>query len=212
MGRKRSERIRQFGVGIAGRRNSSCKGPEACYRNSKSLLWAPSAEWEVCVLFCLTGGRVGQVPVGGTPGLPSGLGARGGGKVSFTREVFLICFPILACSPVFLLEAAAWAGGEGTGGGSRGEFSGGISFPAPWRPPLTPAKDSNIPQPRAVLVLNVPLSKTGLTGTSILPPLRAATETRFAWVSVACPLPSPCRQLHPKHFPWKPQTRPISKH
>lgn len=96
MGRKRSERIRQFGVGTAGRRNSSCKGPEACYRNSKSLLWAPSAEWEVCVLFCLTGGRVGWVPVGGTPGLPSGLGARGGGKVSFTREVFLICFPILA--------------------------------------------------------------------------------------------------------------------
>lgn len=56
---ERSERICEFGEGTAGRRNSLSKGTEARYRNSKSPLQAPLAEWKVCVLFWLTGGRVG---------------------------------------------------------------------------------------------------------------------------------------------------------
>ena len=78
---------------MAGRRNSACKGREARYR--KAPLWAPSADCEVSVLFCLNRGRAGCA----RRREPRNITGTGDQKEDQpTREVFLTFFPTLACS------------------------------------------------------------------------------------------------------------------
>ena len=63
----------------------------------EATFWAPSAECEVSVLFCLTRGRLGCARRR-SPGLPRGLGNRR--KVSPPGEVFLTFSPHLLTHPL----------------------------------------------------------------------------------------------------------------
>lgn len=182
---KRSERICRFGEGTAGRRNSLHKGTGACYRNSKSPLWAAVAEWKVCVLFWLTRGRVGKCACSGgeCPGLPRGQETAPPGR-SFYLLSFSNIFPCVHAHPFSYRRLPH--GQEGRERWSEGVFYGGGFFPLPLRPLLTPAKESSILPPKAVFVLNSPLSKTVLAGT---PAHSSLQPPKPEICSGLCPLP-----------------------
>lgn len=138
------------GEGMAGRRNSVCKGREARYR--KAPLWAPSADCEVSVLFCLNRGRAGCARR--EPRIITGTGDQ---KEDQPTRGVLFFFPHTCLLRRQLL------GQEGREDvGSRGHPQGWLR---PWAletHSTPPAKESSIAPPRAGSVLIAPFSKTGL--------------------------------------------------